>query len=144
MKEWPTGNSRDNGSSSRRGIITGEASDPDRLAKTPLPESGVYRFCSIWLRSSGVSRFGTAGGVSSSPRKCYLPPSPGRCSIKFAEKVAEASPRKRVERARRWTRKFALEFDSQLRSGEISPLVRHHERKESGGAGQNAVRLMQL
>ena len=29
---------------SRRAIIAGEASDPDRLAKTPLPESGVYRF----------------------------------------------------------------------------------------------------
>ena len=89
---------------------------PDSLARAPLLASGacrLHRFRSRRHRA-GVPDLVPAGRLPGGPRKCYLPRQAARCSIRFAEKVAEASPRFRGERARHQTK-------------EIRPRVRNHD-----------------
>jgi hypothetical protein len=88
------GSSRDNGRLKPPcNHKAGEASDPDRIAKTPLPVSGVCRQCNGAPPPLGF-RIGYLSALVRSPaQKCYLPRQPARCSIRLAEKVAAASPR---------------------------------------------------
>jgi hypothetical protein len=76
-------------------------------------------------------------------RKCYLPLEPARCSIRFAEKVAEASPLFGKSALAMRLGNSPRSLASRLRSGEISPLE-GITRGRDWRRWKNAVRLIQL
>jgi hypothetical protein len=76
LKSGQPGDSRDNGRLKPPCNHNGEASDPDRLTKTPLPESGVsrFRYFPFVLRApQGFLIWCLPARGRRGPRKCYLP-----------------------------------------------------------------------
>lgn len=112
-------------------VSKGEASDPAILTSSATQRSGALPRLGVFFSPARLHGLIPISGrriqTVTGTLRGHLPVEARQGSIRFADAVAEASPRFREERVRHWIRKFALQPKIKAASREISPLERHHE-----------------